>query len=213
VGFGLAQSLGRVLWRGPFSRVSTNVAAFAERRGLIDPAVAAHGIAAGGAVVLAAVYWRFNSLIAAFTSEISVATPEQLTLLREENILEHRYYRMALTIFIVVFGTALWRLFSARRRRRFDPRPLAAATAVLALALLMLDVPYRILYQVDQFQVVRLDGQSGYLLGENADEMLVFWPSGSPPRNRTLRRDDPRITRLNCYGRVFDPPVSCEPVR
>jgi hypothetical protein len=107
----------------------------------------------------------------------------------------------------------LWRLFSIRMRRRSHEGrpPVLAALAVLALAVLMLNVPYRILYQVDSFQVVRLSGQSCYVLGESSSELLVFCPQAPVPRNRTLRRDDPRIVALDCYGRVFEPPSRCEP--
>ena len=170
-------------------------------------------IAASGTLALAAIYWRFNDLIGAFTSDISTADPGRLALLREDNLLEHRHYRMALTVVTVVMIAALWHLWVLwRRERPGDGRPaLLAAGAVLTLAVLMLDVPYRILYQVDRFQVVRFDGQSCYALAETAAELLVFCPLTATPRNRSVRPTDPRLVRLDCYGRVFEPPGRCEP--
>ena len=88
-----------------------------------------------------------------------------------------------------------------------------AAVSVLVLTVLLLDVPYRLLYQGNRFEKVRLDREACYVIGDRADSLLLHCPNAPVPRNRRIRRDDPRLQRLGCDGSVFDRSTACEPLK
>jgi hypothetical protein len=212
----IAQPLAAFIGRRWLGSVTTHLGALGRRSGLQESRVIAQTVATAGILALAGTSWRFFDLISAFmTSDISTADASAFVLLSPSHYLEHRYYRTTFTVLVLMLGTAL--VLILRRRRGAPPARdrggIVALSTVLGLAVLLLDLPYRLLYQTDRFEKVRVGSDACYILGERGPRLLLHCPSSPVPRNRTIAVDDPRLERLNCYGSVFDASPACEAPR
>jgi hypothetical protein len=75
--------------------------------------------------------------------------------------------------------------------------------AAIAVMIVMVQLPYRILFRAD-FERVDLGPLHCYNIGESRDSMLVYCPETAPPRNRVIRSDDPSLKRLGVVERIFN---------
>jgi len=174
--------------------------------GLNDPIVLAQAIAACGLIALAAVCWRFWNVILAFTGFVSTSDAARFLPLRSDDLHDVWWYRFSLDAIILVLTVSLVRLvrMRARLRVREGAGGLALVGTVLALAVLMNEVPYRILWQ-NRFEKIDYSGTRCYIIGEHGDELLAYCPDTAVPRNRTFKRSDPRIRTLGVIESVFTP--------
>jgi hypothetical protein len=164
--------------------------------GLNDLHVLAQTVAILGAVALVGEFWRFSDLIHAFWNPISEILPEQLAQLRPGST-ERTSYRMALTWLVLALAFSVRYVYRARARARVTdhsgwPR---TGIVVLAGALILLEMPYRVFYH-NAFERVDLNENHCYVIGQNRVELLLHCPMMDPPRNRVIRRDDPFLKRL-----------------
>jgi hypothetical protein len=67
---------------------------------------------------------------------------------------------------------------------------------------LIADVPYR-LFNYNQCERVDLGDLHCYDIGETGDEVLVYCPGASPPRNRIVKRSDPQLRRIGIVESIF----------
>ena len=79
---------------------------------------------------------------------------------------------------------------------------MALLAGVIAVAILMNDVPYRSFFHRD-FERADFAGLRCYIIGDSGDEFLILCPGTTPPRNRAVRRDDPQLQRLGIIENVF----------
>jgi hypothetical protein len=98
---------------------------------------------------------------------------------------------------------------AANRGLRVNGGLQIAAAAVLLLALLLLDFPYRPMYQAD-FDTIEWRGKQCSILGERDDDYLVFCRELEPPRSRLVRKDAADLehvgTKMNPLDASAPPP-------
>jgi hypothetical protein len=208
----------RAMWRFVFRRwmpgVPSGITGALGRAGFDDPAFLARALAVTGLVALAAAAWQFHAFLGALVSPDSVSAGDlsRFAILGSDQLDVHRHYRVSLTIVVVALTVGLYGVLQRRRRLgvRGDWSTIFVAAAVLGLALAMLDLPYRVVHLTDsQFERAQFGSLSCYIIGERTEDYLVFCPDAPVPRNRVVGRDSPDLTRLGCFGRVFDPPRPC----
>ena len=172
---------------------------------LHDALVFESGLVTLGILTLAIVAWHFNELIRAWGSNISTATPEAISRLGPENEGEKVLYRAVLTVLLLVFAGGLVHTIRLRLRRparRWGS--FAACVAIVVSILLLNEVPYRILWH-NQAPRILYNGIRCYVIGSANAERLLFCPDASPPRNRTVRDNDPFIAETGVIESMFSP--------
>jgi hypothetical protein len=211
----LASSVVRWICRAWMPGLTTRASQAVRRTGLAHPTVLAQAVAAAGLAALALVAWRFSPLIAGLGASdgISTGDPQLFRIWSPGEFLEHRYFRMSLTIVVVLMTVSLYHIVKLRRRYGSigERSSLATAFAVLGLAVLMLEHPYRLLQQDNLFETARVDSHTCYILGRTGTESLIFCPDAPVPRNRRFPIGDPRVQPLGCHGSVFDAVPRCGP--
>ncbi|OFW17292.1 MAG: hypothetical protein A3F69_03790 [Acidobacteria bacterium RIFCSPLOWO2_12_FULL_66_10] len=184
----------------------TSLEAFASTIGLNDPTVLAQALAMAGVLALGVIGWRYVDLIVACTTKISMAAPADMLPLGPDHSPENARYGIALSVVALSLGLGLLRVIRLRARLgiRDDNGTLAAAGAVLALTVLMYELPYRVMWQ-NQFQKIQWSGARCYVIGEAADQWLIHCPDQAPPRNRVIRRDDQAVRTVGIRESIFTP--------
>jgi hypothetical protein len=178
------------------------------RLNLDDPVVFAQAVATFGVIALAAILWRFSDVLrAAVAFTISNASAETLRPLRLDlHRMGPSLYRAALDLLALALGAALVRISQLRTLHRPAGRgAMAPVAALLVLTVLLIEVPFRLLWRNE---ALRLDvaGERCYMLGESADEALIFCPDRNPPRNQVIKLNDPAVRRLGPVESIFTPP-------
>jgi hypothetical protein len=134
--------------------------------------------------VLAAASWYFASFLEALFiyPDVSTASTEQLARLSPDFQAEHEAYREVFT-FVTIICLMLWYAPLRLAKKRGEPLNralLSGGAAVVVLAILLLDFPYRMLSQNHFFPVATWKGARCYVLGERADDILLFCPNREP---------------------------------
>ena len=84
--------------------------------------------------------------------------------------------------------------------------PLAYDRLILAmgsLSLLLLDLPYRVIYR-GEFEAATWQGHHCYVLGEGADDFLLFCPQIAAPRNRRVSKRATDLERAGVKEHIFN---------
>jgi hypothetical protein len=177
------------------------------RLGLDDlESVAAMSLMLSVAIVAGACWLVRGDLVALWRIDPNVATAplETRAYLSPGHGDRHTTYRLVFewaTIALVAIWWATFRL-AARRGQGLSPGAQGGAAAIFLLTLLLLDSPYRLLYQAD-FDAVEWNNRRCYALGERADEYLLFCPELDPPRNRAVRKDAPGLSFVGTKENPF----------
>lgn len=175
-------------------RVQQRLGEVVHRRSLDDVAVLSSVSFLCSAVVLFAAWWYFTPLLGALTSiypDISTASFDGLALLSPDEGKHHLLYRktfLGTTLACVLLWYPTLRV-AVRTRQRIPRRSVIGGSIVLALSLLLLNFPYRLLAHDIDFDEVAWEGRSCHVLGTRDEDRLIFCPSLSPPRNRVVRAD------------------------
>jgi serine/threonine protein kinase len=171
--------------------------------------------ALAGSVALVVTWWRFLPLLSAIGDKISTAAPGALAPLAPANVVERFLYRRSLELTMLVIVLGLYRAVRIKRDSgaRLDVAATAWAAGVLAIALLMTVVPYRLTLHNDQFARVQYDGMRCYVLGQDARELLVYCPESAVPRNRIIAAGDERLRPEGTVESVFVPADQAAPAQ
>jgi serine/threonine protein kinase len=190
--------IGRVTRR--WHRLATSIVA---EIGLDRPTTLAQALAGGGLACVIALVWYFGDLIAAFQASFNSAPIERLLPMRE-SAKARGYYQLAFSMLSVALGFGLFRVLQLRKRQgiREGRLQVAALVAVIAVTVLLTEVPYRSFNKRD-FERVEYSGARCYIIGERSNELLILCPASNPPRNRVVQRDDPQLQRLGIIENVF----------
>src|SRR5207302_2922921 len=111
---------------------------------------------------------------------------------------------------IVILGLCfgLSRIIHLRRHHatRTGFSSLTAVIGVLAVAVLMNEWPYRIMFAPwNMFERIDFAGACCYVIGVRAADWLIYCPDRNPPRNRVIRRTDPAVRRAGVVESIFTP--------
>ena len=176
---------------------------------LTDPTVFAQAVATLGAIALVGIVWQFSDLLLACTTTISDAPAERLVPLRWDLRFAPALYRLALDALILALSAAVIRIRTLRARQPAVHRAgLVPIVSVLVLTVLLLEAPYRLLWNNDATRV-DLAGERCYVLGEHDSRLLLFCPDRNPPRNQIVDVRDPTVVRLSDPPEsIFTPPRS-----
>ena len=177
--------------------------ALAARLRLDDPVVLAQALATIGIVAIALVFWRFRDLIRAVAGFINSSPPDWFAALSPRNP-DRGYYRIAFTLLTLALGVGLYRVIRLRRERRTrdGAGSLLTLVAVLAAAIVLGDMPYR-LFSYSECERVDFGGLRCYDIGQSGDDVLIYCPAAAPPRNRVVKRFDPALRRLGIVESIF----------
>jgi hypothetical protein len=185
-------------------RAGEHVSAFVQRLGFTPSSALACVVIV---LSLAFAAWirfsRFSSLGAAMATPIDRAPNDVLYLLSPANESEHVAYRQLLSLGVLgtIFGWVAVRRIASRRRERVRPALVAGGIAVAFIMVVMLDFPYRLLWQ-NEFEKAVFDGQACYVLGTRDGDVRLFCPEGTP-RSVVAHATDPKLTRLGTEENIF----------
>ena len=98
----------------------------------------------------------------------------------------------------------------ARRRTTEGGGGIALVATVIVIAVLMNEVPYRIIW-LSRFEKIDYAGARCYVIGDHADELLLYCADTAIPRNRRVQRTDPAIHKLGIVESVFTPAYRSRP--
>jgi hypothetical protein len=185
------------------SRVRSQLRSLAVRSGLDKSQSLAQALTGLGVATLAGLSWYHGDLIHAWSSFFNSSPIENLMPMTDSAPARWRYH-IQLSVATLIFAIGFYKVVELRRREnaRDGKGAVAMLGVVVGLMFLMNEAPYRTLHRRD-FERVDLNGVRCYITGEAGDEFLVLCPGAAPPRNRTIRRGDPQLRRLDIIENVF----------
>jgi hypothetical protein len=170
--------------------------------GLNKPATLAQALVGLGIAMLALFYLVHRDLINAWSAYFNSAPIATLLPMGPQN-LERLRYRAELDVMTLLFGFGLFKVLQLSKRATYEGKAaVAMLTGLILLMVLLNQFPYRVLAKRD-FERVDLRGARCYITGQSSNEFLVLCPCSDPPRNRTVRSDDPSLRRLGIVENVF----------
>lgn len=146
---------------------------------------------------------RFRPLLEAVGEFMTQVPGADLSALRPENGAEHQSFRMTLTVYFVTFACLWGRVAMSTRSHWFPGKRVIATGAVagLAITLLLLSAPYRVVYQNAGERVI-YRGEDCYLLDATNGDALLFCSLGET-RVRSVRSGD--FERTGQVESIFSP--------
>lgn len=151
----------------------------------------------------AAYFFLFADLAGAVGASVTTATDRQLALLSPSNREQHVSYRYVFTIAVTMMTAgwfAVWRL-ARDRHEGVPPTLVGAGIASMLLALILLDHPYRILWQNRAERVV-YGTSTCYIISEVAGRTQLLCPLESP-RKKVVSGTDENLVRSGELENVF----------
>jgi hypothetical protein len=191
----------------PVGRVTKRVRAAGRRLALAldldKPSNLAQAIAAAGIVAIVVLARRHIDLLNAFGSSFNSAPIATLLPMREAAP-ERGIYQVEMSILTLALAFGFYKVIQLRQRldTREGRGALAVLGCVIAITVVMADAPYRS-FNYRDFERVDYAGARCYVIGESGDDFLLLCPGSDPPRDRAVRRDDPRLHRLGIIENVF----------
>jgi serine/threonine protein kinase len=174
------------------------------RLGLNNPAVLAQAIATVGLIALVVVSAAFWNVLRAWAAHIDTSPVDYFSPLRPGQRTAYQLYEFAQCVLIFVFTMAVSQIVRQRAasRVRNSGASLGAVAAMLAFSIVMLVLPYRIVFK-SEFEQVEVHGESCFLLGEHDSDWLVNCPAHEPPRNRTVNREESGVRKTGDRRNIF----------
>jgi hypothetical protein len=146
--------------------------------------------------------WWFSPMFGSFDSLI-LQKAGDLTPLSPANLDEQAWLRQVLSVELLLVTVAWGSLLKGRSKTLQDGWVgIAGGTALTLFMLILLLVPYRIVWH-NEHERVSYRQETCYLLGERGGEGLLFCPLRHPPRNQVIRLDDPGLAREGSEENMF----------
>jgi len=184
-------------------------------RGLDDPTFLLQlttGIGALALLILAFSFWDYAAGLITSPVFINDAPAKRLATLQPSNEFRVDLYGYLIDLFLLLYVVAAIRVVTwARRMNSPIARPTKLAAAVVPiLAIILWQVPFRLMYQ-SAFERVDLAGERCYRLGTREDQVLLHCPDVAPPRNRIVPSSDPTLRDRGVVESVFMPASLSQP--
>jgi hypothetical protein len=193
---------------GPVRRALDGLGAWLRRAAvtadLDNPVVLAQRLTGVSILMLIVLYWSYVDVIRAWTAFFN-SSPIERILPMGPTKFARLYYKVTLDVMTLAFGFGLFKVIQFRKRQRVRDGKLVVAlqAGVVAILILMNVWSYRTL-SYREFERVEWAGARCYITGQSAGEVLILCPSSDPPRNRTVRQNDPGLRRTGIIENVFD---------
>jgi hypothetical protein len=156
------------------------------------------------AVAWAACLPMLELLLGIFPDDVSTAPAGKLAFLSPDVAPTHVNYRLWFTWSTILCG-AVWvpvvRL-AARQGTTVSPLMLLGGAVVVVLSFALLSLPHRT-FSRSELETASWQGQRCYILGERADDLLVFCPELGPPRSRVVPMASTELHRFGVMESVF----------
>jgi hypothetical protein len=167
--------------------------------------LAACAVAVSG-LAIALAWWYFLPLLSALVTNLSLGAPDDLRWLAPEFLAYHNRYRLVYSAVVMLSVVVWYPVFKlVRRGQTVHPGMVACGVVLVGTALVFLHFPYRLLYFSDVFVAVNWNGANCYVIGERANEELLFCPEMPPPRNRIVKKEAAGLTHLGITESLFAP--------
>jgi serine/threonine-protein kinase len=163
---------------------------------------------AGQVILIVALCWIFWNVISASLSPLTDSEPIVYDPFRRGGNGRH-VYRYSLTVALFVMLAAWMHLLYRRPRAgRVGPMNAAAGFALAGLVLILLVLPYRIIWMSDG-QRVDYEGMRCYITGSQPrngpQQYLLYCPDASKPKVRIVPVKDPALRFLGRSENIFTP--------
>jgi len=186
-------------------------------RGLDDPGILLQcttGVGLALLVVLAWAFWDYGAGM--FTSLVSIdeAPVERLLPFQRTNAYRVDEYGRLIDLLMLVYGIAVFRLMTWARRinTRISRATRVAVLIVPAFALVLWQLPYRLMYQ-SAFERVDLGETRCYKLGASAGNLSLHCPDVAPPRNQVVSASDSRLRPRGVVEYLLSPIGALPPIQ
>ena len=178
------------------------------RAGLNDGPGLASAVLIGQVVLLAVVHWRFQALIAAFTTPIAGAAPGiylPLSPARENDWLLF----CGVNSVLALASAAAWAMLIRRRIPGTGVVSIAAGLALTAIYAAMFAVPWRVIYQ-STFQVASFRSERCFIVAERASRTMLSCVGADGMHSLVVNAADPALKRFpdqeSIFGAASGPP-------
>jgi hypothetical protein len=108
-----------------------------------------------------------------------------------------------LELIILLLAAGLIRMRRPPGGETVKASALAGVVAVMLVALVLLILPWRLMFQAE-FEEAALEGRRCFVLGEATEDVLLHCPGLSPRRNVSVARTDARFRRTGQISNLFD---------
>jgi hypothetical protein len=153
-------------------------------------------------------FWFYSDLVNAWSSFINSAPLERLVPVGPHLEARNHYHAfnrwLHALLLVMVFGLIKVLRFRQAERTNQGTPSLIALNVVLAVMVIALCFPYRMMNHRDMERVELSGVGRCYINGQTDVEFLVLCPQSSPPRNRAVRRDSPGLMRTGVVENVFE---------
>lgn len=203
VALAMVRTVWRVLRR---STLAPRVAGATRSSGAwsaIEPAMAAQWLLIVQAVAFGLIVWQFFEVFSVLAYFPDGIDPSSVALLSEASFTPQNY-RQSLTVTLVMTLLAWLALLRVPATAgAIDQATRGGGLAMLVATVLLLQLPYRLMFQNEQL-VVEHDGLRCYELGRRERDVLIYCPRWDPPRIRIRAGDS--VISTNVREHLFTPP-------
>jgi hypothetical protein len=175
-------------------KVRERLRAVAARAGMEDPETATQVLVAAQAIAIAAFWWAFRDMFAAFISFIAQASPADLEPLRPDHLERHQLYNLVMSLLILAMSAGAFHVVRVRRQASVRKSPSLVLVFVgIAFSVVLLTFPYRLIWH-NLALTATYNGARCYLLGEQQPtRALLYCPDAPEPRVREIALPDEHL--------------------
>ena len=149
--------------------------------------------------------WSYCDLIDAIQSQMSGEVDRaKIALLNPKNQPYHLAYRRHFTLLSVgLIATLVWLPKRWREAEQpFGNPTLLGLIALTALSVVLMELPWQILWQTD-FPRVQYENERCYVIGTHSAESLLFCPFAVDSKTRLVDKDDTHLISSGIIESIF----------
>jgi hypothetical protein len=187
---------------------------FASDHALGEPNLRLQVVIGGGTLALGGLFLFYWECLAPVTRYINDSPRETLAILNPANKARFDAYGLVLDLFLFLYCLAAYSVVATARRQAQPVQRWAKALSLVvpALALMMWEMPYRIVYHNSTTRIDLADSRC-YELARRSPNLLLHCPDIAPPRNRIVIESDPSVRPRGVVESIFTPEGSSDPAR
>lgn len=163
------------------------------------------GLSVAAAALLAVIAWSFSDLLGALASKVNDSPATELAVLGSGHYDTHLSYRITLNLVVLMLAASIVTVlrYAKRHAEVLQPATVISLVGVFCLALIMMALPWRILFN-DTFPTGSFGERECFILSATRESTLISCPASPAPRNVVLKRGDARLSDQHNLGNIFD---------